>query len=245
MGKKLKIAFLLFSAFVVCFVCSACGGSGGRVPDSYITQYFMDKFGEYYSQWYSNWNYSTEHSYDTSAHVDTVMISLFREAEYGTCSFQIELKYQYDRSSDLWSLFAESKWPEEEERTYVYNDNILGEYDFAHDTHAWTAGKDPRAIHLNVTSVDQTAVTIECSVDYERSYKTSPEPGTWWDVDFDFTLEDSGSYEYCNGIYDCIKIPLSVPDGYTPEENYVIVYANIDSGIYDADLDYAIDMILD
>ena len=188
---KRMIAFLL-AALMLLSLC-ACGGGGG-VPDSYISTYIANKCYEEDMD-ASEWDFSTKHNYDAKSHIDTVLVTLTDEGYYGTRSFQIELKYQYNRSSDLWSLFAESEWEDEYAYTYTFNDNILGE---------WNIDDYGDNIQVTITDIDSTNVTAKCTV--------STDVSVLWVGKFNVNMEGSGVYEIEDG--GRFKIKTDVPDGY-------------------------------
>lgn len=196
MIKKLRMLFFLLSLMVLCSACTACGGLTRKVPDSYISTYITNKCEEE-DEDASELIFSTQHNYDSKAHIDTVLVTLTDEGYYGTYSFQIELKYQYDRSSDLWLLFAESEW--EDEYTYTFNDNILGEWHF----------DEYEDIRLNITDISSTTVTAECTI---VSDTFEPFYGT-----FTALMEEEGMYELNK---DRFTIDVTVPEGFYCQDHF-------------------------
>lgn len=207
-----KTLVMLLTLIMVLSLC-ACGSSGGgrKVPDAYI----IERLENHHGIDLSDVEFTAKHDYDAKAHIDTVLVTLTHEGYYGSRTLQRELKFQYDKSSDLWTLFAE------EYRTidwkYKFNNNILGEWNFQEED--WPDDD----IWINITEVDSANITAEWSIAAYRYKSGKPEP---------LILEDTGTYEF-NGEAGKLLIEIDLPTGYVMagnwwEHDYITLNVSID-----------------
>lgn len=230
----MKRFLMILSLLLVCFIFAACGSSGKsiEVPDSYISSYIKQKCNEKYED-YSRMNISTEHNYDSEAHIDTVLVTLTEDGYYGSRSRQLELKYQYNKSSDLWSLFAEDEWPSlySENCIITLYDSVIGEYIF--DDEKYTNQTNFKGdFNLKILSFDSTSITVELTAD-------GPTYDRWYSKTDNIHMEGSGTGEF--GYYNCavgIVISMTPPDGWYVKNNNldkeyfeVGVVIDIDDGV--------------
>ncbi len=228
-----RIFAILLCLLLTCFIFTACESSGKamEVPDSYITTYIEKKCYEEYED-FSRMNISSEHSYDSETHIDTVLVTLVEEGYYGSRSRQLELKYQYDKSSDLWNLFYTSGWPYVNDCIITLNDSVLGEYDFDAGDYTNFDG----TFHLNILSFSLTSIKVDCSANGPCTYQR------WGSKSENISMESSGTYElyhlFGEGYFIIDMVP---PDGWYAHDNMsyinkdcieVDVYIDIDEGIH-------------
>lgn len=210
MKKIMRQSVFFFTLILICLICTACGSSSGKVPDSYIIKYLQDEE-------LSDMSFSSKHHYDSKSHIDTVSVTLTKEGLYGSYGSYVELKYQYDRSSDLWTLFDASEF---EDATYSFNKNLIG---------YWDCGEyDSEKICLNITAVDSESITLDGT-----AVLTQFRP---FYGNFDVPMSASGTYSLENATY--IYINMDVPEEYRQicnRDYYEVgVRFDIDKGIASA-----------
>lgn len=120
--KKTSIILIivLIFALIICF--TSCGNESKGVPDDVAIRSVSE------CQYaYSNaTTYVTHNKYDSESHLDYVTIVSKSEGKYGYFISTCEAVFQYNRTSDLWSLLDAEPWTRP---TYTYNDNLVGKYD--------------------------------------------------------------------------------------------------------------------
>ncbi len=174
--------------FAMLLSMAACSSSGKRAPDS-LLQMQVDKIKSRYALGITSWN--AEHSYDQNAHTDTVTIEAESRGEYGYITTSATAVYQYDSSSDLWSLIRISSWSYPE---YTFTKKLLG-------TH--TLDIDMGKATINITKAGKNSVTLNCTIDVKSDAPQLKGEGT-------FTVTDS--LTDIKSTAD-VRIPLSA-DGY-------------------------------
>ena len=213
MMSKSRGVFLLLAFAMVCSLFTACGSPDKKVPDSYLVSYLTRRCEEEGEE-ASDLTFSAKHDYDPSSHIDTVLVTMSEKGHYGTRSFRLEVKYQYNRSSDLWSLFAESEWPDE--YVYTFNNNILGEYDFYVDGDRYTNYYGD--VTVNIKSVDSDGIKAEYSVDGDAYYNDY----RGYEYETRVSADGRDAYEFIMPYWrQCgVNIPISAPDGWHGFDHY-------------------------
>ena len=93
---------LLFILVSICITFASCStGEADGVPDAALhdTEVYVD-----FANDCTITDVFVEHNVDTSTHIDSVCLMLHGETEYATLSNIAYLKYQYEKSNDLWHL---------------------------------------------------------------------------------------------------------------------------------------------
>lgn len=98
-----KFFYFLLTA-LLCFLLIACGntsfsnGFSNGVPDSLILREFQID---------ENQTYKINHDYDSATHIDDVELLITSKGNYGTKTTTFTCSYQYNKSTDLWTVYNE------------------------------------------------------------------------------------------------------------------------------------------
>ncbi|MBQ3863549.1 MAG: hypothetical protein II790_05840 [Schwartzia sp.] len=151
--KKQILSFAL-AVLLACsaFSLSACGGSSFQVPDGEL-QLYVENTLRKESANRTSFHWDAVHQPDSELHRDIVTLTVDLESTYVTRSFTATVTYQYDRTTDLWSLVDESKW---HLTGFALKDSLLGRWEYDGDGTGY----------INVTEVSGTRLTL----DYELSF---------------------------------------------------------------------------
>lgn len=102
---KKGLYILLFAMFIL--LCGCQTNESGGVPDSLVLSDLSYIKGDYLL----DGDYSLSHNIDSDAHIDTVYIQfLNEETEYARQYRILSCRYQYDKSTDLWTLLGYGGW---------------------------------------------------------------------------------------------------------------------------------------
>ena len=146
MRKRIFYFFFILSA--VLFL-AACGNASDEVPESVWLREIDDCDYAEFSDPSIKCTQSAIHNVDKTAHTDLVVISLQAESTYGKVNTYRSVLFQYDKSSDLWSVLKRSDWSE---RAYSFNDNLEG---------GWHYEEFGNAYDIWIESVDDGRITLE------------------------------------------------------------------------------------
>ncbi len=154
-NKTLKILGILACvAIVIIIIISSTGNNTKEVPMSLVEQVVMSckdfKIDKYAM------SFTTSNQYDKDSKIDTVNITITAEGTYGYYKTSCTARYQYDRSSDLWSLISVSDWSKKE---YTLKDSIIGKEWYVKST---TGGDSVYAV--KVTSISGAIATVDFSM---------------------------------------------------------------------------------
>ncbi len=201
---RLKTLALLLILSLSLFTLSACDSKKG-VPDNYA----INSVGECtYSMPYPSTTSVIHNNYDEESYLDYVTIVTRSDGTYGYCISTCDAIFQYNRASDLWTLFKVDDWTMP---TYTFNSKLVGSYD--------VSGKDEYqkidSCHIEIVSVTEESIQL--------NYDISA------DIDLAFVLtqylhiETSGTETLTNGEFYTyrtddnphISIWIDLPEGYT------------------------------
>lgn len=145
---KKRIIFFLFILCTVLFL-SACGKASDEVPESVWLREIDDcNYAEFFDP-AIKCTQSAIHNVDKTAHTDLVVISLQAESTYGKVSTYRSVLFQYDKSSDLWSVLRRDDWSK---RAYSFNENLEG---------GWRYEEYDNVYDIWIESVDDDSITLE------------------------------------------------------------------------------------
>ena len=107
---KKSMVLLLTTVFFLLFI-TGCGPQK-TVPDKTLEWEVEEylKANKYLGGAYTNYDYSVVHSPDKSTNTDTVQINLSVTYPHIVTSSIFNATYQYNRSSDLWSVLRGGNW---------------------------------------------------------------------------------------------------------------------------------------
>lgn len=113
-----------------------------------------------------NTTYEIEHNYDSDAHIDDVLLTMYYNANFGTEITTCSYAYQYDRSSDLWELIDERKEQNDrsvsfDEEAYQNNSPFIGNTNEYHNCEY--------SISVLDIDIENMKAKIEYSVDFSSS----------------------------------------------------------------------------
>lgn len=106
-----KYCGLILNIFVVICFLSGCSNENKGVPESTVLHDVTETFGNVKE----DYQCKIEHSVDLSSHIDNAAIIVEYETEYTKQTGMINSRYQYDKSSDLWTLLELGEWTWETE----------------------------------------------------------------------------------------------------------------------------------
>lgn len=161
--------------------------SSGEVPDSLIA----DLVNQNDYAYLGDCEWSIIHHVDEKTHRDQVDIILGIYAPYAEMVSTCSAVYEYDRSSDLWSLVMHDNWSEPE-YNFSFNDALIGE---------WHLESNDSTYDITVTDVYPTQISIEFSI--KESIYAGLDGHDMWEVSGYGTYNLSGNY---------FEIPLELPD---------------------------------
>lgn len=126
---------------------SSCGNDG--IP-SIVAWNLVDECDYYDSDF---WRARTiHHSYDSKSRTDSATLILKAQGNYGNCSSSCDAVFQYNRSSDTWSLLSAKEWTEP---SYMFNDELVGKW-----TVGSTLGNKDESYEFEITSVKNDKITL-------------------------------------------------------------------------------------
>lgn len=107
---KKKWCFVLLVLMMV--LLTACSSGDRKAPDSEI-KYIVDEY------LYENTmedcvgsSFEATHDWDADSKTDSVQLKVVTEYEYGNVIAECECDFQYDKTSDLWSIKRMGQWHE-------------------------------------------------------------------------------------------------------------------------------------
>lgn len=200
---RLKTLALFLILSLTLLALPSCGSKKG-VPDNYA----INSVGECtYSMPHPSTTSVIHNHYDEESYLDYVTIVTRSEGTYGYCVSSCDAIFQYNRASDLWTLFRVEDWTMP---TYTFNSKLVGSYD--------VSGKDEyekiSSCHIEIVSVTEESIQL--------NYDISA------DIDLAFVLaqylhiEKSGTETLTNGEFYAyrtddnpeISFPIQLPEGY-------------------------------
>lgn len=204
-----KLMLFLLLMCIVSNTFAGCGTTVTEVPDSLIADLVRENeysdLGE--CKWY------TTHHLDQQAHRDTVDITLGIYAPYAEIISSCSAVYEYDRSSDLWSLIKHDSWSDPD-YNFSFNDALVG---------TWSLENNGSTYDITVTEVYPTQISVEFSIN--ESIYAGLDGYYTWEVSGYGTYDLTGSY---------FKIPLELPEqcyvswkDTESGENETVTYLNV------------------
>ncbi len=148
------LGILACVAIVIIIIIFSTGNNTKEVPMSLIEQVVMS-CKDFKTDKYAM-SFTTSDQYDKDSKIDTVNITITAEGAYGYYKTSCTARYQYDRSSDLWSLISVSDWSKKE---YTLKDSIIGKEWYVKST---TGGDSVYAV--KVTSISGAIATVDLSM---------------------------------------------------------------------------------
>lgn len=202
-----KITCVLLIAVILSCSFIGCGTVQTEVPDAIIQDLVSEN--EYSSL--GGYEFYTIHHADEQSHRDTVDVILGIDAPYAEIISQCTAVYEYDRSSDLWSLIGYDGWTDPD---YSFNDNLIG---------TWHCESNGSVYDITVTEVYPTQISVEFSI--KESIYAGLNGTYMWEVSGYGTYDLNSSY---------FEIPLELPEqcyvswaDTKSGENESITYLNI------------------
>ncbi len=135
---KMKRFFLLVGLVLMAMLIAGCSSENKKVPDS-VLQMEVDladtsweareELDEYPSTW------SATHEWDAEAYTDTVNVTITWMTKYSKEQMSKRLVYQYNRTSDLWTIIS-GKHTEWEYKT-IYTKALEGHYEVSVGVNHW------------------------------------------------------------------------------------------------------------
>lgn len=152
-----KSKILLFATVLFMLFIAGCG-SQKTVPDKMLEWEVEEylKSNKYLGGAYTNYDYSVVHSPDKSTNTDTVQINLSITYPHNVTSSIFSATYQYDRSSDLWSVLRGGNWDAP---------NVLS-YDITESARIWQQSFESAG--WTVTLEGEGADYIRQQIDYRK-----------------------------------------------------------------------------
>lgn len=154
--KRIFNSFIILLCLVL--VLSACSSSEKNgVPNSVFERDAADILG-------NCTHYEASHHVDTDAHTDSVHLTVSKEGQYGKITTNAEYLYQYNKSSDLWTMLGGGILTTEHslnEDAYVSSSPWIGQEDF----HTWGNGNFQYRIDIHQLSSSQ--IKYSFSIDFE------------------------------------------------------------------------------
>lgn len=145
--KKCRI--IIFTLIILCLL-SGCSNEKKGVPESVVLYDVTEVLGKAEN----DYQCKIEHNVDVSSHIDNAVIVLKYETEYTKQTGMAECQYQYDKSSDLWSLIEFGDWIWETE---------LKEFFTETKPHMGTDIYETYNYALYIDEIDTKNLTIICS----------------------------------------------------------------------------------
>ena len=198
--KKLVLCLSIVSLLLSLF---SCGGEKG-VPDSFA----IESAGKckYVTSKYPATTNVIHNKYDSDSYLDYVTIVSKSEGNYGFFVSTREAIFQYDRTSDLWSLFDIEPWTEPD---YTFNKRLVGNYD--------VKGKydDENIIcHIEIMSVTEQSIQLNynLSADVDIAYEYFE--ALHIEAFGNETLSNGEFYAFVTADNPHLSIPIELPEGY-------------------------------
>lgn len=185
--KRLLSAVLVLS-MLLCLCLTACGNSKDCVPDSYIDEDIQRFIKSNYNgpeRKPSSYSFTVEHSPDTSAHKDEVVVNIVFEYEYGTAEFSASGRYRYAQSDDMWDGTLHFEYGK---RNSTFDESALRK---SFDVSGFDAGYE-----INVKSIDLSGRTITCDYTMERSNLWTSDEAERYSGSGAFPLEEEHNGRY-------------------------------------------------
>ena len=145
MKNYLRVICCLLLAVLMAYACTGCSGEGNGVPEEVVFRHIEEIYNEMVENAECGrleagtepvkFDISYLHDVNKDTHVDVVTVTVIEKGRLGTLTNRITQQYQYDRSSDLWTLIAESEW----EGSMELNEGVLTEglWDYIPDDEAY------------------------------------------------------------------------------------------------------------
>lgn len=212
-----KIVVLLLLLLAALHLLTGCSTVETEVPDSVV--YDLVNENEYASL--GDAQISLIHHFDEKTHRDSVDVFLGIYAPYAEISFTCSAVYEYDRSSDLWSLVQYDGWSEPD-FNYAYTDSLIK---------TWQIDNYGSTYEIKVTDVYPMQISVEFLVN------ESIHAGL--DGDYTWKVSGYGTFDMDNGYF---EIPLDLPEecyvswkdtqsGENESVTYLCVWLSPESGI--------------
>jgi len=172
---------------------------------------------------------TSAHRYDEESKIDTVNITITAEGTYGYYMTSCVARYQYDRSSDAWTLLSADEWSKKE---YRLSDNIIGR--------EWivgsTSGGDKSQYTVKITSISDNLATVDIKIQ-EMAYAGI----LTGDIPFELSCTKTGEI-----VTATIKLQVELPEGFacqtsagkTSKNATVWIFFDIHKGIRSVLTDY-------
>lgn len=108
MKEKWSLILLVFLAALL----TACSSGDKKAPDAEIKYVVEEYLYENTMEGCIGSIFETIHNWDADSKTDSIQLKVVTEYEYGNVIAECECDFQYDKSSDLWSLKRKSQWNE-------------------------------------------------------------------------------------------------------------------------------------
>lgn len=212
-----NIILVLFLICTALNIFTGCSAAETEVPDSVI--YDLVEKNKYSDL--GEYEISVIHHPDEKTHRDRVDIILGIYAPYAEIVSTCSAEYQYDRTSDLWSLIKCEDWSNPD-YNFAFTDSLLK---------TWHIENYGSTYDITVTDVYPTQISIEFSI-HESIYAGLDGTYTW-------EVSGYGTFDLNNGYF---EVPLELPEecyvswkdtksGENETVTYLCVWLSPESGI--------------
>lgn len=185
----MKKLFALWMTFVLMITLCSCGEQAVPV----IVAFELVGECKYYNSDYVM-SKEIEHSYDSESHTDSATLLTKAESNYGSYISTCDAIFQYDRSSDTWSVLSAEEWTQP---VYTFYDNLVRTWNVGN-----TLGGDRDSYEIEITSVQDDSISL--------NYKISNIVyGGLFAGDVLLELSGSATVTYRS---DSLWIPIELPD---------------------------------
>ena len=228
-----RIVILLFGCFICLMAFSGCDNNSKQVPDSVLQQFvFASDVYKSYKEYDSNCRFSwtAKHQTDKSAHTDLVEITINTEGTYMTRKESCSVLYQYDRTSDLWTVIKDGQdWDSE----FRFSKALEGEWPI---TQTNNSGETECIGTLYIDKVDEDEIQLRCEI---SAYETK----AWFPDTLIQKAFDAKTTTTVPNNDECARLVFSIPlpenfRSYSQGHGYsnditIRLYVSYEEGVYD------------
>ena len=192
----LSIVSLLFTLF-------SCGGEKG-VPDAFA----IESAGKckYVTPKYPSTTDVIHNKYDSESYLDYVTIASKSEGDYGSFVSTRKAIFQYDRTSDLWSLFDIEPWTEPD---YTFNKRLVGKYDVKGEV-----DYENIICHIEILSVTEESIQLKYNLSADVDIAFEYFESLHIEVSGKETLSNGEFFVFVTDDNPHLSIPIELPEGY-------------------------------
>lgn len=141
---------IILNMFITLCLLSGCTNEKKGVPESVV----LYDVAEILGKTENDYQCKIEHSVDVSSHIDNAIIVIKYETEYTKQTGMAKCRYQYDKSSDFWSLIEFGDWVWETELKESFTET---------KPHMGTDIYETYNYALYIDEIDTKNLTITCS----------------------------------------------------------------------------------